>query len=371
MKKNPLQSLFKASALAFSISFAAPSFAQNVDEIIAVVGNNAILKSDLENSVAQLKQQLQAQNKNLPPEQILEQQTLEQLILREAQLEQVARYNVKPDERTLNEALLSIAKQSGTSSLEAFQKKVDSGQPGTYAAIRNNVAEDLAINQLRQQIVISRIKISDKDVENFLKSPQGQAALGNQVHVLHLRVSGNESQQKAVAEQVKQALKNSNDVNQIAKQFSHNGIKVEGADMGFRNLSEIPAELAGRVSSLDVGQTSELIKVNDGTHILKLLERKSSEQKALVPQYETRHILIQPSEVVSLDNAKQMIDSIYTRLNAGEDFAVLAATFSNDPGSARDGGSLGWVSPGVMVPEFEQQMKNTPVGQISKPFQTQ
>ena len=148
-------------------------------------------------------------------------------------------------------------------------------------------------------------------------------------------------------------------------------MKVESADTGFRNLSDIPSELAARVSPLQVGQTTDLIPVQDGIHILKLVDRKGADQKAIVPQYKARHILIQPSEVVSPENAKQQIDSIYNRLKAGEDFAVLAATFSNDPGSARDGGSLGWVNPGVMVPEFETQMKNTPVGQTSAPFQTQ
>ncbi len=141
--------------------------------------------------------------------------------------------------------------------------------------------------------------------------------------------------------------------------------------MGTRNLADIPTELAARVTTLQTGQTSELIEARDGVHVLKLLERKGGEQKALVPQYLTRHILIQPSEVISEDNAKQMVNSLYTRLKQGEDFAVLAATFSNDPGSARDSGSLGWVSPGVMVPEFEQRMKDTPVGQISEPFQSQ
>lgn len=119
--------------------------------------------------------------------------------------------------------------------------------------------------------------------------------------------------------------------------------------MGFRPLSEIPTELAARVSSLEPGQTTELVQAKDGIHVLKLLEKKSNEQKALVPQFETRHILIKTSEVVSPENAKQMIESIYNRLKAGEDFATLASTYSNDPGSARDGGSLGWVSPGMMV----------------------
>ncbi|WP_180046266.1 peptidylprolyl isomerase [Acinetobacter sp. YH12117] len=369
MKTPQLKQFFKATALALCISSAAPAFAQTVDQVVAVVDNSVILQSDLAQTAAEMQQQLQAQNKTVPPAQYLQQQALEQLIVRQAQLEQVKRYNIKPDEKALNEAVMRVAQQNGSKSLEDFQQKVDRIAPGTYASLRNRIAEDLAINRLRQQVVMSRIKISDQDVDNFLKTPQGQAALGSQAHVLHVRVSGENAQ--ATAEQVKTALNNSNDLNAINKQFSTAATKVESADMGFRSLSEIPAELAARVSALDVGQTTELIAVNDGIHVLKLVDRKAGEQRALVPQYQTRHILIQPTEVVSPENAKHMIDSLHNRLKAGEDFAVLAGTFSTDTGSARDGGSLGWVSPGVMVPEFEQQMKSTPVGEISQPFQTQ
>ncbi|WP_411688669.1 peptidylprolyl isomerase [Acinetobacter indicus] len=369
MKTPQLKQFFKATALALCISSAAPAFAQTVDQVVAVVDNSVILQSDLAQTAAEMQQQLQAQNKTVPPAQYLQQQALEQLIVRQAQLEQVKRYNIKPDEKALNEAVMRVAQQNGSKSLEDFQQKVDRIAPGTYASLRNRIAEDLAINRLRQQVVMSRIKISDQDVDNFLKTPQGQAALGSQAHVLHVRVSGENAQ--ATAEQVKTALNNSNDLNAINKQFSTAATKVESADMGFRSLSEIPAELAARVSALDVGQTTELIAVNDGIHVLKLVDRKAGEQRALVPQYQTRHILIQPTEVVNPENAKHMIDSLYNRLKAGEDFAVLAGTFSTDTGSARDGGSLGWVSPGVMVPEFEQQMKSTPVGEISQPFQTQ
>lgn len=370
MKTKQLKQFFKATALAIALSSSMPTFAQTSDEVVAVVDNSVILRSDLEQSVAETKHQLEAQKRQVPPDQYLEQQALEQLILRQTQLEQVKRYNIKADEKSLNEAVLKVANQSGSNSLEAFQQKLDKMAPGTYESLRKRIAEDLAINRLRQQIVMSRIKISDQDVANFLKTPQGQAALGSQVHVIHARVSG-ENNVETVAKQVRTALDSSNDIAAISKQYSTNDVKVEGADMGFRNLSEIPTELAARVTPLQVGQTSELITARDGVHIIKLLERKGSEQKAIIPQYKTRHILIQPSEVVSPENAKQMIDSIYNRLKAGEDFAVLAATFSNDSGSARDGGSLGWVSPGVMVPQFEEKMKSTPVGQISEPFQTQ
>ncbi|WP_312158557.1 peptidylprolyl isomerase [Acinetobacter sp.] len=372
MKTKQLKHFFKATALALALSSSMTTFAQPSDEVVALVDNSVILKSDLEQSIAEIKHQLEAQKKPVPPEQYLQQQALDQLIIRQAQLEQVKRYNIKPNEKELNEAVLKVAGQSGSKSLEAFQQKLDAIAPGTYESLRNRIAEDLAINRLRQQIVMSRIKISDQDVENFLKTPQGQAALGSQAHVIHVRVSGSDQAAlEKTAKLVKAELNSSNDIKAIDQKFTTNTVKVESADMGFRSLSDIPAELAARVNTLQAGQTTDLIPVRDGIHVLKLIERKGGEQKAIVSQYQVRHILIQPSEVVSPENAKQQIDSIYNRLKAGEDFAVLASTFSNDPGSARDGGSLGWVSPGVMVPEFEAQMKNTPTGQISAPFQTQ
>ena len=369
MKTEQLKRFLKASTLALCMTAALPAFAAN-DQIVAVVDNSVILKSDLAQSVVELKQQLEMQKRPVPPQHILEQQALEQLIVRQAQLEQVKRYNIKADEKSLNEAVLKVAQQNGANRLEAFQQKLDKSAPGSYAFLRNRIAEDLAINRLRQQVVMSRIQISDQDVDNFLKTPQGQAALGNQVHILHVRISGTENAAQ-VAQKVKAELAQSNDIQTISKKYTGNGVTVQSADMGLRNLTDIPAELAARITPLNVGQTSELIEVRDGIHVVKLLERKSTEQRALVPQYQTRHILIQPTEVVSPENAKHMIDSIYNRLKAGEDFATLAATFSNDAGSARDGGSLGWVNPGVMVPEFENQMKNTAKGEISAPFQTQ
>ncbi|WP_151789526.1 peptidylprolyl isomerase [Acinetobacter nosocomialis] len=371
MKAKHLKQFFKATTLAVLISSSMHSFAQPTDEVVAIVDNSVILKSDLEQGMAEATHELQAQKKEVPPQQYLQFQVLDQLILRQAQLEQVKRYGIKPDEKSLNEAVLKVASQSGSKSLEAFQQKLDAIAPGTYENLRGRIAEDLAINRLRQQQVMSRIKISDQDVDNFLKSPQGQAALGNQAHVFHMRISGDNPQEvQSVAKEVRSKLAQSNDLNAL-KKLSTATVKVEVADMGFRPLSDIPAELAARITPLQDGQTTDLISVRDGVHVLKLLERKQNEQKALVPQYQTRHILIQPSEVVSPENAKQIIDSIYKRLKAGEDFATLAATYSNDTGSARDGGSLGWVNPGMMVPEFDKKMQEIPVGQISEPFQTQ
>jgi len=368
MKTKQLQQFFKASIVALSIVAASSASAQSSDEIVAIVDNNVILRSDLAHSIEEFRQHFE-NNKQTPPEAFIAQQALEQLILREAQLEQVKKFNINADEKSLNEAILGIAKQAGSPSIEAFQKKLDAQNPGAYEALRYQVAEDLAINHLRQQIVMSRIQISDQDINNFLKTPQGQAALGNQAHIMHLKISGENAKQ--VAQQVQDALNTTNDISNISQKFTNAKTFVTGNDLGYRNLSDIPSELVAEVSTLNIGQTTQPIQVRDDFHVLKLVDLKSSDQKALVPQYNVRHILIQPSEVVSQDNAKQMIDSIYNRLKAGEDFAVLASTFSNDPGSARDGGSLGWVNLGVMVPEFENQMKNTPIGAYTTPFQSQ
>lgn len=369
MKTKQLKHLMKATALAVLMTTSIPTFAQSNNEIVAVVDNSVILASDVMQAMAQMQQQYAAQKREVPPQPYFAQIVLERLIDRQAQLEQVKRYNVPVDEKTLNEATLAVAKQNGFTDLASFQKSIDAKQSGSYASLRRNIAADLSLDRVRQQQINSRIKISDQDVANFLKTPQGQAALGTQAHILHLRITGQNAQ--SVAEQVQVALQQSNDANAIAKRLSEDGTTVQGADLGLRALSEIPAELAARISPLNNGQISELIPSNDGFHVVKLLERKSTDKKVIVPQYQTRHILIKTSEVVSPDTAKQMIDNLYSRLQKGDDFATLAATFSNDPGSAGDGGSLGWVNLGMMVPEFESKMKDTKPGQISQPFESQ
>lgn len=372
-----IKTLFAPSILAVAIlGTSTSSLAQVVDQIIAVVDNSAILKSDLDQATQVVRQQLMQQGeKNIDPQE-LRKDVLDQLILRQAQLEQVKRYGLTSDENALNKAVLTIAKKEGYDSLEAFQQHLDSTGKGRYAALRSQVADDLKVSNLRQQQVMSRIKISDRDVDNFLKSPQGQAALGIQVHTLHVRIAATEpnisnSDLQKVARDVRAALAQSNDIDAIAQQFQQTGISVQGTDSGLRALSEMPADLAARISGLSTGKTTEIIQAKDGLHILKVLERQSTEKKALVQQYLTRHILIQPSEVMSLEDAKQRIDQIYTRLKQGADFAELAATYSTDPGSARNGGSLDWVVPGVMVPEFDKKMQESTIGEISQPFQTQ
>lgn len=366
--KTRFSTLVKSIALVAMMSVGSLAMANN--QIVAVVDDSVILKSDIDQAAALFAQQLEAKGQPIRSQTALKKQVLEQLILRKAQLSLVKRYGVRISEQELNSAMLNVAQQAGEKDLASFQKMVDAKSPNSYARLRASMQEELSIQRLSQQMVMSRIKISDQDVDNFLKSPTGQSLVGTKFHVIHVRING-VGDMKQTIEQVRSGLQAGQSASQI-NQLGHSQMQVQAVDMGWKELSEIPTELAVRVSPLADGEVSETIVGRDASvHVLKLVARKANEERHIVPQYQTRHILVQPTTVISKEIAQQTINNIHQRLMNGEDFATLATMFSADSGSARDGGNLGWVDLGTMVPEFEAVMKSSPVGAISQPFQSQ
>ena len=373
--RQTIKSTLLAALLASS--FMVNAAQEPLDKVVAVVDNSIILESELDRAIVAAKQQLTQRNQSIPPDNLLRSEVLRQVILKRAQLERVKRLGVTIDEASLNAAVAEIAKQEGASSLADFQAKLDARTPGNYAALRRQISDDLSVNRLRQQQVSSRIKVSDQDIDNFLNSPQGKSSLNSEVHVAHLRVAlpenASATQVQAaenVANKLRTDLQASNDIDAVVKRHQSTSYPVEGADMGWRNTDEMPDELASKVNALDLNQVTLPIRAADGFHVLKLMERRGNSARTVVQQFKVRHILLRPSEVLSPSDAEQQINQLYKRASS-ENFADLASTFSNDPGSASNGGDLGWVSPGMMVPQFEEVMRKTPVGQISKPFQTQ
>lgn len=370
-----LRSTLFASLLASSFVVCA---ATPLDRVVAVVDNSIILESELDQAIAAARQQISSRKQALPPDDVLRSQVLRQLVLKQAQLERVKRFGVTVDEATLNAAVTEIAQQEGYKSLPEFQASLDARQPGSYAVLRQQVADNLSISRLRQQQVSARIKVSEQDIDNFLKSPQGAGTFNNEVHIAHFRVSLPENATPAqvqaaqdIATKLRSDVLGSSDIDAIVSKNQNNAYKVDGADMGWRKLDDLPDTLAVKVNTLNTDQTSAPLRAADGFHVIKMLERRGSNEKNIVQQYKVRHILIRPSELVSPADAEQKINQLYKRVEAGEDFAVLASTFSDDPGSGSNGGDLDWVSPGMMVPQFDDVMKKTAVGKVSKPFQTQ
>lgn len=356
---------------------------QVIDGVIAIVNDTPILRSQLDRAVAQASAQLQAQNKPVPPAQQLYPQVLDQLITKQIQLDSIKRQGLQAEENAVNAALTNLAQQNGVASLAEFQQKLDAQHVGSYQALRQKVNEDLAIQTLQQQQLSSRIKISDQDVNNFLKSPESNALEKSQYRTLHIRVpfeadaagKTSDKQKKqalTVATQIAKNLQAENaNIEQIMTdaQTSYNA-QIQGGDMGYHVAAELPTELSKNITALEVGQVTNPIATAEGYNVIKLVDKRGGQQK-IIDQWHTRHILISPSTALPADMAKQQIDTIYEKLRQGEDFATLASTYSKDPGSASNGGDLGWVSEGDMVPSFEAMMKKTSVNDYSVPFQTQ
>ena len=356
---------------------------QVIDGVIAIVNDTPILRSQLDRAVAQASAQLQAQNKPVPPAQQLYPQVLDQLITKQIQLDIIKRQGLQAEENAVNAALTNLAQQNGVASLAEFKQKLDAQRAGSYQALRQKVSEDLAIQTLQQQQLASRIKISDQDVDNFLKSPESNALEKSQYRTLHIRVpfeadaagKTSDKQKKqalTVATQIAKNLQAENaNIEQIMTDAQANyNAQIQGGDMGYHVAAELPTELSKNITALEVGQVTNPIATAEGYNVIKLVDKRGGQQK-IIDQWHTRHILISPSTALPADMAKQQVDTIYEKLRQGEDFATLASTYSKDPGSASNGGDLGWVSEGDMVPSFEAMMKKTSVNDYSVPFQTQ
>jgi peptidyl-prolyl cis-trans isomerase SurA len=348
-----------------------------LDRVVAVMDDSVILDSQVEQGIAELGQRLTAMKQPVPPADIMRKEVINQLILKNIQLDMIRRSGMTLDDASINAAVAEFAQKQGAPSLQAFQQALDQRQAGTYAKLRQQIAEDLSITRLRQQRVNARIKVNERDIDNFLASPQSQQIGSPEYRTGHMVVGIPENataEQRAaamqVAEKVNTDLLTDLSIDQIIARNNSAAIPVGGGDMGWRKPAELPEDMSSKITALSKGQTTGPIPTVQGIHIVKLLDFRSAD-KTIVHQWNVRHILISPNEVVSPADAKTRIDELYARLQEGGDFDTLAKTYSNDPGSSRNGGALNWVSPGDMVPAFEDMIKKTPVGDFSTPFQTQ
>ena len=363
--------------LTLSLGLAPMLYAAPLDGVAVVVDDNVILNSDIEMAISDARRQLATRQQPMPSDDVIRTEVTRQLIMRKVQLDLAGRSGMTVDDQTLNAALSEMAQQRGAPSLVAFQQGLDARQAGAYARLRQQVRDDLTINRLRQQRVSARVRISERDIDNFLASPQSQAALETEYRIAHLMIKlpsgGGDAalaQAMRTGEQIAKDLNSNISFDQIIKKYHSETLPVGGGDMGWRKPSEVPPNLSSILEQLSAGQTSTPIPSADGVHILKMLDRRGAEN-VKVHQWDVRHILISPNDVLSPADAQARAEDLYKRLQQGGSFDTLAKTYSNDPGSARNGGSLGWVSPGEMVPEFEATIRKTSVGDFSTPFQTQ
>ncbi|MDK2778844.1 MAG: peptidylprolyl isomerase [Pseudomonadota bacterium] len=361
------------SALFTLASITVQAAPQLLDEVVAVVDDDVIMASELQQRMNTIR--LQNRDGAMPDDDVLRDQVLERMILESIQLQMADRAGIRIGDAQLNEALGRIAAQNNMT-LPQFRSAMEA-EGVSFAQAREQIANEMRISRVQRYQVGERIQITDQDVDYFLASELGKMASAAEYHLAHILIavpsgSGPSDLQAAEkkAQDIVRQLRDGADFRKMAIAQSSGRTALDGGDLGWRKEAQLPGIFAPVVPGLKVGQVSDPIKSASGYHIVKLIDKRGGNTK-LITQAKTRHILIQTNELRDEQQAEALINQLYERLQAGEDFAKLAREFSDDPGSGSAGGDLGWVSPGDMVPEFDATMQATQPGRISAPFETQ
>ena len=345
-----------------------------IDRIVAVVDSGVVMESQLNSRVEEILMRLDSDKAELPPLNLLEEQVLDRLIIEEIQMQIAERAGIKISDSELNQTLSRVSGQNNLS-LEDFRIKLES-EGTSYRSFRDTIRKELIIQRVQRGKVGAKIDISEQEIENFINSEEGESQLAEQYNVQHILLSvksgltENEIEKiQKNAESLVLRLNNNENFEKLAASYSSGQNALEGGFLGWRTSAELPSLFAEVVSNLKVGEIASPVRSGAGFHILKLSNKRGSTVKFL-DQTLARHILVQPSEIRTENQAKDLIDNIYERIKAGEDFKQLARQFSEDPGTKMDGGELGWSNPGEFDPEFEKTLDATEIGQLSEPVKS-
>lgn len=344
-----------------------------LDQVVAIVDDDVIMASELRERLAAVTENLTARGVDMPPEDVLIRETLDRLILESIQLQKGMRVGVRISEDQLNSAMQRIAAQNRMT-LPQFQAALEQ-QGQSYADMREQVRREMIIQRVQAGNVNQRIQISEQEVKNFLATEEGQKLTQPEYHIVHALLpvspSASDSEVAAAEAQVNKLLRRIRAGAPFEEVIDSSGgrFTFTGGDLGWRKAADLPSLFADVAPQLKQGETSDPIRSDSGFHLINMKERRGLDQ--IVNQTKVRHILVKPSEIMTDDQARKLVADLKARAEAGEDFADLARQYSEDIGSAQEGGDLGWTNPGQMVPEFEKAMAATEVGQISEPVRTQ
>lgn len=362
-------------ALLMAAASIAQAERQPLDQVVAIVDDGVILQSELDARVNTIRSRLQAQGTGLPPRQVLEERVLDQLITENIQLQMADRMGMRVSDNELNETINRIARGNNMT-VQQFEEQL-AVEGVTYQEAREQIRREMLVSRVQQRQVDSRVRVTDREVTNYLEQTSGQAETTTEYLLGHILVAvDNFSNQEAVtqarekARRLRQEIVDGRDFQSVAVAESDASNALEGGVMGWRSRADLPSLVTNIVPELPVNQPSDVLQSGSGFHIVQVLDRRGGETRNMVEQARVRHILVRPTEVVSDAKAEERINNIYLQLQNGASFGELAREYSDDPGSGSAGGDLGWVSPGQMVPAFEEAMMNAPVGQYTRPFRS-
>ena len=359
------------STVAFTAALSANAQVVPLDSVVAIVDEDIILSSEVRDRVQQIKASATQRGMELPDDETLVQETLDRLILESIQLQLADRYGIRIPDAQLDQSMARVAAQNRLT-LEQFRDALtQNGQ--SYLQMREALRDELAIQRVQQGSVMRDINITEREIDNFMATEEGEAMIEPEYRVIQALVSVSRSdstdERTAKEDFVDGVLANI----LAGADFSEAVSVIEpyafrGGDLGWRKLRDIPSMFSEIVPNLKPGQTGK-VESSSGLHLVHLAEARGIER--LVEQTNVRHILVKPNEVLDDDAAREFIASLKQRIESGEDFAELAKEHSDDIGSAQEGGELGWTNPGQMVAEFETAMAGAEVGVITDPVRSE
>ncbi|HVC50219.1 MAG TPA: peptidylprolyl isomerase [Burkholderiales bacterium] len=349
--------------------------AEPIDWVVAVINNDVITAHELNRRLIETESDLKEQGTPLPPINVLRRQLLEHLITEHIELQQAKKTGISISDEQLDEAINNIAAQNNLTTAELEQKIQSNGL--SIKEFRNKIRNQMMIEKLKQRDVLSRIQVSDAEINNFLKQKALQPDMDRQYKISHIfiRLPDNATTAqidatKKRAEQALSDLKAGMNFGQVAASYSDAPDALSGGLLNWRSGAQLPDLYLKAITNLSPGSITGVFRSPNGFNILKLIDERGKDKQIIVTQTHVRQILIRTSDIVSDSEAQARLEKIRARILAGASFASMAKSYSDD-GSAAQGGDIGWVSPGDTVPAFENAMNKLAPGQISQPVHTQ
>jgi peptidyl-prolyl cis-trans isomerase SurA len=342
-----------------------------MDRIIAVVDQSVITEQELADRISTVVAQLEKQGTALPPQNVLEKQVLERLIVDSLQLQLATQTGLKVDDTQLDKTIERIAAQNKLG-VEEFKTLLEKDGL-SIRKFREDIRSEITIARLREREVDNKLNVSEGEVDNYLTTQASRGEEQDEFEISHILIRTPEDaspedleKAKTKTQEVLQQLSNGTNFAQVSASFSDAPNALEGGNMGWKSGAQLPALFLDTLKKLQVGEVAKPLRSPNGFHVLKLTNRRGGTSALVVAQTHARHILLKLSEVVSEKEAKRKMDGIKERIDNGIKFEDMARQYSED-GSANNGGDLGWVNPGDTVPPFEKAMNALGLGEISEP----
>ncbi len=348
-----------------------------LDHIVAVVNDGVVLQSELDAQVREIEARLRAQKVALPPEDVMRTQVLDRLILDEIQAQHADHAGIKVSDEQVNGALSDIAQRQRLTLDELPERLAAEGVD--YTTYRADLKREIARQMLRQRDVVARITVTPHELDQYLEHEKKTASASNEYNVSHILISLAQDAKPAqlaaamkLAHDVDQRARSGEDFSKLAVTYSQSETALDGGALGWRKGTELPTFLADAIARMKPGEVSDVMQTPSGFHIVKLNEQRSAGGPQIIKQMHLRHILLKPTEIEDDATVEQRLIRWREQILAGkEEFQVFAKTYSQDPGSAINGGDLGWEEGSTFVPEFAAQADKLKEGEISPPFRTQ